>query len=183
MSRGERNERNGQFMENHTKWEIAVLVFVIMLTGIISQPRSFIVEVRADIPFQKEAVLISRDNPNLGYKIPYSQLFLTYQIVDRLKVKHAETIKKLIKCESYGENVSRPDSDGIISDGILQYHRSKETPNVAGSGTWAEFSRLSGIKGSPNNIIDAIKMTDWAIENGKIEHWSCYWILSRKGIL
>ena len=167
-----------------TKWaEIVLLSILAVAGGYILEPREFVVKVKADILYQKEAVLISRNNPNLDYKIPYSQLFLVYQIVDKLKVHNAETIKKLIRCESNGENVSRPDSDGIISDGILQYHRSKKSPDIAGSGTWDDFSKESGIKGSPNNVSDAIRMTDWAIDNGKIGHWSCYWILHRKGVL
>lgn len=163
----------------YPKWrEIVFFIVLILVGGVMSKPRSFIVEVRADIPFQKEAVLISRDNPNLDYKIPYSQLFLTYQIVDRIGVKNAETIKKLIRCESNGENVSRPDSDGYLSRGILQFH-----DGPTGMETWNEMSADAGIKGSPENMIDSIKVADWMISNGKIGRWSCYYILKRKRVL
>jgi len=171
------------------KCEIGLLVAIIgliLLAGFLFQPRNIAVRVKADEPEIKEAVLISSVNPNfskLDYKIPWSPLHFSYELVDHLKVNNPETIKKLIRCESNGENVSLPDSDGIISDGILQYHRSKKEPEREGSGTWEEFSKESGITGSPNNIIDAIRMTDWAIDNRKIGHWSCYWILKRKGIL
>ena len=51
-------------------------------------------------------------------------------------VKNKATIEKLIQCESRGMNVSRPDSDGIMSDGILQFHRGP-SDTLAG-GTWED---------------------------------------------
>jgi len=33
------------------------------------------------------------------------------------------SVVQLIGCESQGVNISRPDSDGIFSDGILQFYR------------------------------------------------------------
>ena len=104
-------------------------------------------------------------------------LNLAYDLIDTLKPDNSTDIKKLVKCESDGENVSRPDSDGIISDGILQFHRASSTPDIAGSGTWSWMSKVSGIKGSPNNPRDAILMTDWAIDSGYLSHWSCARIL------
>jgi hypothetical protein len=83
-------------------------------------------------------------------------------------VKNLADIEKLIQCESQGVNVSRPDSDGIISDGILQFHR---------GGTWQEMSRLSGIKGSPINPPDAIRMADFMISHGFLGRWTCAHIL------
>jgi hypothetical protein len=35
------------------------------------------------------------------------------------------------------------------------------------------MSSLSGIQGSPIIPADAIQMTDWAINNGLLSHWSC----------
>ena len=97
--------------------------------------------------------------PRWGYALPFP-------------VKHKATIEKLIQCESGGMNVSVPDSDGIISDGILQFHRGP-ADTMAG-GTWEDFSRTSGIRGSPKNPADAIKMTDWAISHGLGPHWTCW---------
>jgi hypothetical protein len=97
--------------------------------------------------------------PRWGYALPFP-------------VKHKATIEKLIQCESRGMNVSVPDSDGIISDGILQFHRGP-ADTMAG-GTWEDFSRASGIRGSPKNPADAIKMTDWAIGHGLGPHWTCW---------
>jgi hypothetical protein len=88
------------------------------------------------------------------------------------RVENVAAIEKLIQCESQGVNISRPDSDGIISDGILQFHRSSTNAPV-GSGTWAWMSSLSGIQGSPIDPADAIEMTDWAISHNLIGQWSC----------
>jgi len=84
------------------------------------------------------------------------------------EVKNREIIEKLIGCESQGVNVSRPDSNGVISWGILQYN---------GTSTWGEFSRMSGILGTPVNPPDAIRLTDWAIDHGFLSRWSCARIL------
>jgi hypothetical protein len=88
------------------------------------------------------------------------------------RVENPSDIEKLIQCESQGVNISRPDSDGIVSDGILQFHRSSRTAPL-GSGTWAWMSSLSGIQGSPIDPASAIRMTDWAISHGWIGQWSC----------
>lgn len=97
--------------------------------------------------------------PRWGYSLPFA-------------VKNKATIAKLIQCESGGMNVSRPDSDGIISDGILQFHRGP-ADTLAG-GTWEDFSQASGIRGSPRNPADAIRMTDWAISHGFGPRWTCW---------
>lgn len=101
--------------------------------------------------------------PRWGYSLPFA-------------VKNKATIEKLIQCESGGRNVSGPDSDGIISDGILQFHRGP-ADTLAG-GTWEDFSQASGIRGSPKNPADAIRMTDWAISHGLGPHWTCWRKLS-----
>jgi hypothetical protein len=82
--------------------------------------------------------------------------------------EHPEIIQKLIQCESQGVNISRPDSDGIVSDGILQFHE---------DGTWQDMERLSGFKGSPLIPSDAIFMADWMIGHGFLRRWSCARIL------
>ena len=87
-------------------------------------------------------------------------------------VRNKATIEKLIQCESRGMNISQPDADGIMSDGILQFHRGP-AGTMAG-GTWEDFSRASGITGSPKNPADAIRMTDWAISHGLGPHWTCW---------
>ncbi len=91
-------------------------------------------------------------------------------------VTNKAEIEKLIQCESRGINISERDSDGIISDGILQFHRGP-TDSLASS-TWEDFSRASGIIGSPRDPADAIRMADWAISHGLGAHWTC-WRLQR----
>jgi hypothetical protein len=91
-------------------------------------------------------------------------------------VANLETIEKLIQCESQGANVSRLDSNGRISDGILQFNRGPL--NTLVSSTWATFSEASGITGDPRIPADAIRMTDWAINHGLGPHWTCWKIMT-----
>ncbi|HUJ32107.1 MAG TPA: hypothetical protein VLY23_12555 [Candidatus Acidoferrum sp.] len=74
-------------------------------------------------------------------------------------------IEHLIPCESMGKAVDRIDSNGKMSYGILQFQ------------DWDEWQRVSGISGDPDNTADAIRMAEWAIENGMINHWTCASIL------
>jgi hypothetical protein len=83
-------------------------------------------------------------------------------------VHNSATIEALITCESSGVNISRPDSNGLISWGVLQYN---------GTSTWADFSRVSGLSGSPINPPDAIRLRDWAIDHGFLGRWTCAKIL------
>ena len=78
--------------------------------------------------------------------------------------------KRLATCESQWVNVVRPDSDGIDSDGLWQYHK----------GTWDEFSKESGILGTSTNPYQAALMTSWAIERGYARRWTCGRILHLK---
>ena len=80
------------------------------------------------------------------------------------EVKHPAIIQKLIQCESQGVNISKPDSDGIVSAGILQFHA---------DGTWQDMERLSGFRGSPLIPSDAIFLADWMIGHGFLRRWSC----------
>jgi hypothetical protein len=108
----------------------------------------------------RETVL---SGPQWTYTVPFT-------------VTNKAEIEKLIQCESRGMNISERDSDGIISDGILQFHRGP-TDTLASS-TWEDFSRASGIIGSPRDPADAIRMADWAISHGLGPHWTC-WRLQR----
>lgn len=86
-------------------------------------------------------------------------------------VHNTSDIEKLIQCESQGVNIARPDSDGILSVGILQFHLGPD--DSMQSSTWQAFSKASGIAGSPLIPADAIRMADWAIDHGLLDHWSC----------
>lgn len=76
-------------------------------------------------------------------------------------------IPYLIACESGTESdpkiVDGIDSNGLVSRGILQF----QDP------TWEDWSRASGMTGSPDNINDSITMAEWAIEHGLLDHWTC----------
>jgi hypothetical protein len=74
-------------------------------------------------------------------------------------------IEHLIPCESMGKPINRIDTNGKMSYGILQFQ------------DWDEWERVSGITGDPDNRVDAIRMAEWAIENGMINHWTCATIL------
>ena len=74
-------------------------------------------------------------------------------------------IEHLIPCESGGKAVDRIDSNGKMSYGILQFQ------------DWSEWERISGIHGSPDNTDDAIRMAEWGIQHGMIDHWTCARIL------
>ena len=87
-------------------------------------------------------------------------------------VNNKDNIEELIQCESGGQNISLPDTDGITSDGILQFHRGPG--DTMSRGTWEDFSKASGITGSPNNPVDAIRMTDWAIDHDFGYRWTCW---------
>lgn len=74
-------------------------------------------------------------------------------------------IEHLIPCESMGKTINRIDTNGKMSYGILQFQ------------DWDEWEKVSGITGDPDNRADAIRMAEWAIENGMINHWTCATIL------
>jgi hypothetical protein len=77
-------------------------------------------------------------------------------------------IEHLIPCESGGRTVDHLDSNGKMSYGILQFQ------------DWEEWERMSGITGNPENSDDAIRMAEWGIEHGMIDHWGCSQILGMR---
>jgi hypothetical protein len=74
-------------------------------------------------------------------------------------------IEHLIPCESGGKAIDHLDSNGKMSYGILQFQ------------DWPEWERVSGISGDPENTDDSIRMAEWGIEHGMIDHWGCARIL------
>jgi hypothetical protein len=74
-------------------------------------------------------------------------------------------IEHLIPCESMGRTINRVDTNGKMSYGILQFQ------------DWGEWEAASGLHGDPDRPEDAIRMAEWAIENGMINHWGCAQIL------
>ena len=83
-------------------------------------------------------------------------------------VQNTSTIEKLIQCESQGVNIARPDSNGLMSWGILQFN---------GNATWIGAERRFGFSGSPMDPSDAIHMADLMISAGELKRWTCARIL------
>jgi hypothetical protein len=79
-------------------------------------------------------------------------------------VYNPSTIQKLIDCESQGLNIGRPDSNGQMSWGILQFN---------GTSTWQEMERRFHFYGDPRNPPEAIHMADMMISSGLIGRWTC----------
>jgi hypothetical protein len=132
------------------------LPFVTLIQTVLARPDEHAVTRRIPLPLETFTII---SGPRWAYAVPFA-------------VKNKATIEKLIQCESRGINISEPDSDGIISDGILQFHRGPA--DTLARSTWEDFSQASGITGSPNDPADAIRMTDWAISRGLGPHWTCW---------
>lgn len=80
------------------------------------------------------------------------------------KSKYPTIIDKLVDCESDYTAIKRIDRNGYYSYGILQYQ----------SSTARDFSKRSGIKTDPMNPVEAIRLTEWAIDEKLGFHWSCW---------
>ena len=78
-------------------------------------------------------------------------------------------IEHLIPCESAGRPIDHLDTNGKMSYGILQFQ------------DWPEWERISGLSGDPHNVDDAIRMAEWGIQHGMIDHWGCASILHITG--
>lgn len=74
------------------------------------------------------------------------------------------TIEQLIECESQGQNISRVDSNGQLSQGILQFN---------GTSTWNEMEHRFDFYGDPRNPTAAIHMADMMISDGLVGRWTC----------
>jgi len=79
-------------------------------------------------------------------------------------VHNSSTLERLIQCESQGRNISRTDSNGQMSWGILQFN---------GTSTWNEMEQRFKFHGDPRNPPDAIHMADMMISRGLIGRWTC----------
>ena len=79
-------------------------------------------------------------------------------------VYNSSMIQKLIECESQGLNIARPDSNGQMSWGILQFN---------GTSTWREMEQRFHFYGDPRNPPEAIHMADMMISSGLAGRWTC----------
>jgi hypothetical protein len=97
--------------------------------------------------------------------IPIAQIAgATWSYDLNFPVHNPSIIQKLIECESQGLNIARPDSNGQMSWGILQFN---------GTSTWQEMERRFHFYGDPTNPPEAIHMADMMISNGLIGRWTC----------
>jgi hypothetical protein len=87
------------------------------------------------------------------------------------EVKNKTDIEKLIQSESQGVNISRPDSNRRISDGVLQFNRGPS--DILGSRTCSDMEARFGFFGSPIQPADAIHMADLMVTNGFLSRWTC----------
>lgn len=78
-----------------------------------------------------------------------------------------KVVAYLIPCESLDRQRDEIDSNGKMSRGILQFQ----------DAFWSDMSAASGITGSPDNSEDAVRMAEYAVENGYLNRWSCARIL------
>jgi hypothetical protein len=83
-------------------------------------------------------------------------------------VHNKALIERLIQCESQGVNISRPDSNGLTSWGILQFN---------GTSTWADMEQRFNFTGSPLIPDNAIHLADIMISGGFLGRWTCAKIL------
>jgi hypothetical protein len=151
---------------------IAVVSFAVVLTGLLahgasysaSETRVIVVEAPGGVgrsPVYGRAMSLAAKydsrpywhNPKLAAGVP------TSRATADLAIEH------LIPCESGGRTIHHLDSNGKMSYGILQFQ------------DWEEWERVSGIQGDPDNSDDAIRMAEWGIERGMIDHWGCARIL------
>lgn len=93
--------------------------------------------------------------------------------------EHPILMMELMRCESQFTVISRIDSNGVYSDGPLQFNRGPK--NTMEGGTWNDMSQRSGIDGSPMDPIAAIKISDWMIDHGFGPRWSC-WERAQKNV-
>lgn len=148
----QQGQRSATFIEKLCYVLFLSLPFITFIQTVLARPHE-------SAAMQPMPLVTFVSGPQWGYEVPFA-------------VQNKAIIEKLIQCESGGVNISRPDSDGIMSDGILQFHRGP-ADTLAG-GTWEDFSQASGITGSPKDPEDAIRMTDWAISHGLGPHWTCW---------
>jgi hypothetical protein len=89
------------------------------------------------------------------------------RIRDNEKIGNLSTdidiVAHIVTCESEDVSVRHMDSNHRYSYGVAQIQQA----------TWNEWSSESGINGDPMESTDAIRMSLWAVQNGKISNWSC----------
>jgi hypothetical protein len=167
---------------------VAVLTFAVVFTGLIAHGSAFY---RRDARFpsasERRATAVAR---HYDYVYTPRTISVRNRVFDHAMALNAKydsrpywrmeklvvgapvspatadlAIEYLIPCESGGQPIEHLDSNGKMSYGILQFQ------------DWDEWQRMSGITGDPENRDDAIRMAEWGIQHGMIDHWGCARIL------
>jgi hypothetical protein len=160
---------------------IAVVTFAVVLTGMLAHGAAFSSEARTASHFWRHAGspervgrMIAAHSPVYGRAMwlaarydsrPYWPMPKLVAGAPTSRATADLAIEYLIPCESGGRAIDHVDTDGKTSRGILQFQ------------DWDEWQRDSGIIGDPDNPDDAIRMAEWGIEHGRIDHWGCAKIL------
>jgi hypothetical protein len=155
---------------------VAVISFAVALTALLAHGAAYSRSYRSWSPivFEHHAKAGRSLNPIYGRSMLLNERYDSrpYWHGSRLTIgapTSRETadlaIEHLIPCESGGRIVDRLDTNGKMSYGILQFQ------------DWPEWERMSGISGDPDNPDDAIRMAEWGIQHGMIDHWACARIL------
>jgi hypothetical protein len=151
---------------------IAVVTFAVVLTGMLAHGASYSAKDRPVNGFERPS--FPGRSPIYGRAMSLGAKYDSrpYWHMPKLKVGEPASratadlaIEHLIPCESGGRTINHVDSNGKMSYGILQFQ------------DWEEWQRVSGISGDPDNSDDAIRMAEWGIEHGMIDHWGCAKIL------
>jgi hypothetical protein len=165
------------------KWlYIAVLSFAVALTGMMAHGASFTIGEWPAIGFAQPSHEVVLPPGGKGGGVYTRAMALNTRYDSRpywhgSKLNPGETVSRetadlaiehLIPCESGGKTVNRLDTNGKMSYGILQFQ------------DWSEWERVSGLEGNPDNRDDAIRMAEWGIEHGMIDHWGCARILGEE---
>lgn len=160
---------------------IAVLSFAIVLTGMLARGAAYSLQRPHAVHSDYHSVASGPHEPfGVGRNPVYSRAMVLAARYDSRPYWHGTpltvgapasraiadlAIEHLIPCESGGRVVNRLDSNGKMSYGVLQFQ------------DWREWERISGISGDPDNTDDAIRMAEWGIQHGMIDHWGCAKIL------
>lgn len=188
-SRRRTGTRNYRVGDAEKAFYVAIVTFALVFTGLLAHGAGLRADVRASRVFAHHSRAMERTR-NFEYdpgtlaerRAVYTRaIALTAQhdsrpywpmpkLVAGEPVPRATAdlaIEYLIPCESGGRAISHLDTDGKMSYGILQFQ------------DWGEWERMSGITGDPQNADDSIRMAEWGIEHGMIDHWGCAKILGQ----
>jgi hypothetical protein len=150
---------------------------ILLIIPFLSVPKIYVVSPArastgvATVPSERESPIqtqspLETQNIASNGAYPEGYHFTQAQIDTWLEgTKNPALLRKLIQCESQDQNVSRIDSNGLLSRGILQFN---------GTSTWADFAPRASVSSTPLNPQAAIAVADYMITEGFADRWGCY---------